>query len=217
HPAREGLRALLMTALHRAGRPAEALGVFQDARRVLADELGSEPGPALQRLHRLVLRDSTAAPNPARRAASPSTSRETGPNRTADAAPPRPGAPATLTSGDATPSRAAAPGRAGRPAAGGDAEPDRAADPAVVQPGAPAALAGRDAELGLLRRAVSDAAAGRGRCLWIEGEPGIGKSALLAAGLAGAADAGRPVARAAGGGPGPRPPPRPHPRRPHAP
>src|SRR5262249_41240388 len=162
----------------------------------LADELGSEPGPALQRLHRLVLRDSTAAPNPARRAASPSTSRETGPDRTADAAPARPGAPAALTSGHPTARRARDPAAGGRP--GGDAERDRAADPAVVQPGAPAALAGRDAELGLLRRAVSDAAAGRGRCLWIEGEPGIGKSALLAAGLAGAADAGCHVAWAAG-------------------
>ena len=55
HPLREGLRAQLMLALYRAGRQAEALQVFQDARGVLRDELGLDPGPALQRLEQLIL------------------------------------------------------------------------------------------------------------------------------------------------------------------
>ncbi len=46
------------------------------------------------------------------------------------------------------------------------------------------ALVGRDSELALLTGLVADVAAGRGRSVWVEGEPGIGKSALLAAGLA---------------------------------
>jgi DNA-binding CsgD family transcriptional regulator len=56
-------------------------------------------------------------------------------------------------------------------------------------------LAGRDAELAVLAGAVGDLAAGRGRSLLIEGEPGIGKSALAAAGLAGVADTGASVLR----------------------
>ena len=45
-----------MLALYRAGRQAEALGVYHDARRALVDELGIEPSPALQQLYRSMLR-----------------------------------------------------------------------------------------------------------------------------------------------------------------
>jgi hypothetical protein len=45
-----------MLALYRSGRQAEALHVFQEGRRALVDELGIEPGPALQRLHEAILR-----------------------------------------------------------------------------------------------------------------------------------------------------------------
>src|SRR5437763_547081 len=54
----------------------------------------------------------------------------------------------------------------------------------------PVGLVGRAAELARLRELVVEVVAGRGRALWVEGEPGIGKSALLTTGLAGAGPAG---------------------------
>src|SRR5262249_13436518 len=56
HPLRETFRRLLMLALYRAGRQAEALEVYQDARARFVDELGIEPGPELQRLQSEILR-----------------------------------------------------------------------------------------------------------------------------------------------------------------
>ncbi len=53
-----------------------------------------------------------------------------------------------------------------------------------------AGLVGRSAELAVLRTLVAAVAAGQGGLAWVEGEPGIGKSALVAEGLAGAADLG---------------------------
>jgi predicted ATPase/DNA-binding SARP family transcriptional activator len=55
HPYREGLRHHLMLALYRAGRQSEALGVYQATRKLLLDELGIDPDPALQELERAVL------------------------------------------------------------------------------------------------------------------------------------------------------------------
>ena len=56
HPRRERFRVGLMTALYRSNRQAEALEVYQDARRVLVDELAIEPSHALQELERAILR-----------------------------------------------------------------------------------------------------------------------------------------------------------------
>lgn len=54
-PLRESAISLLMTALHRAQRRAEAMEVFRQARRQLKDELGVEPGDRLQQQHQHLL------------------------------------------------------------------------------------------------------------------------------------------------------------------
>ncbi|MGH3360410.1 MAG: BTAD domain-containing putative transcriptional regulator, partial [Nocardioidaceae bacterium] len=51
HPLRESLWALVIAALDKAGGPAEALECYETVRRRIADELGVDPGPELQRLH----------------------------------------------------------------------------------------------------------------------------------------------------------------------
>jgi YVTN family beta-propeller protein len=56
YPYRERLRSQLMLALYRSGRQAEALAAYQEARRLLVDELGIEPSRALQELERSILR-----------------------------------------------------------------------------------------------------------------------------------------------------------------
>jgi predicted ATPase/DNA-binding SARP family transcriptional activator len=56
HPLRESLRGLLMLALYRSGRQADALSAYQDARSVLVEELGLEPSRSLQQLEQAILR-----------------------------------------------------------------------------------------------------------------------------------------------------------------
>ena len=146
NPLHEPLQELLMRALHRAGRHAEALEVFQAARRTLVAELGIEPGPALRELQRQVLA-----------------------------------------------------GSAERPAAIPVPEPSRTVVPTAVAKALRDGLAGRDsfgrtAEIGQLRGLVRTVAAGSGAAVWIEGEPGIGKTELLTLAFADAADAGCRVA-----------------------
>ena len=73
NPYRERLRAQLMLALYRAGRQADALDLYRRTRATFVDELGIEPGPALQDLERAILRQD--------------------PDLRPGAEPPRPGAP----------------------------------------------------------------------------------------------------------------------------
>jgi WD40 repeat protein/serine/threonine protein kinase len=55
-PLRERLWECLMLALYRSARPADALGAYERARAVLAEELGVDPSTQLQRLHERILR-----------------------------------------------------------------------------------------------------------------------------------------------------------------
>jgi len=64
HPFRERFWTLLMRALCRAGRPAEALAVYHEVDRLLGAELGVVPGEELRRLHAEVMAGSTPTPQP---------------------------------------------------------------------------------------------------------------------------------------------------------
>jgi tetratricopeptide (TPR) repeat protein/DNA-binding SARP family transcriptional activator len=65
HPLRERFHAQLMLALCQGGRPAEALAAYQDARSVLAEELGTDPGTELRDLHQQILTADPALTGPA--------------------------------------------------------------------------------------------------------------------------------------------------------
>ena len=99
HPHRERIWAQLMLALYRGGRPGEALAAYQQARRVLREDLGVDPGRPLQDLHQQILVADPALtdgeqttghlaevpdrPRSRRRAASPGSFRPTCPTSSA--------------------------------------------------------------------------------------------------------------------------------------
>lgn len=70
YPLRERLRAQLMVTLYRTGRQSEALQAYRAVRRLLAEELGIDPGPELQQLEKAILvHDRSLAPAPSSPAA----------------------------------------------------------------------------------------------------------------------------------------------------
>ena len=134
-PLHEGLRGLLMIALYRCRRQADALDHFQQARRTLASELGTRPGAKLVQIHQQILANARAIAGPQSESA-------------------QSGAPRT------------------------------AARPSPVRPHPRARIfVGREPEIAHLMAAVANLVDGHGHAIWIDGEPGIGKSELIVAGL----------------------------------
>ncbi|MFI9005979.1 AfsR/SARP family transcriptional regulator [Actinosynnema sp. NPDC053489] len=83
HPLRERLRALLMLALYRSGRKAEALEVYRAGRDLLVEELGLEPGEELRGLERAIHAGDTSLLR------NPPAEREQPPAPPADVPPPQ--------------------------------------------------------------------------------------------------------------------------------
>ncbi|MEV5600091.1 BTAD domain-containing putative transcriptional regulator [Streptomyces sp. NPDC052299] len=166
HPMRESLAAALMTALHRSGRQSEALDCFHRTRRLLADELGIDPGRELADAYARILRGEAGASVGPGQAGTPlpvGVAPGDGPGTTAT------GAGATQVVAD----RAAAvpPHAPASPYAGGGGVPAPVAD---LLPRAPRGFHGRGAEL----TALSRAAAGEAPVCLVTGPAGVGKTAL---------------------------------------
>ncbi|MFH8800464.1 BTAD domain-containing putative transcriptional regulator [Streptomyces sp. NPDC017936] len=75
YPLRERFRELLMLALYRGGRQAEALAVYADTRRLLAEDLGVDPQPGLRELQRRILQADPDLAEPSAPAAEPPSAR----------------------------------------------------------------------------------------------------------------------------------------------
>jgi DNA-binding SARP family transcriptional activator len=154
-PVRERLRGQLMTALFRSGRQADALAVYEEGRRALADELGIDPGTSLRALHQEILTGTLALP--------------AAPERTTVTAAP----PAAPAAGPPAPAGGQRVAPATAPRTGDeDAAGPRTPVPATL-PGAPADFTGRAAETEEILAAL------RGdQDVVVTGATGTGKSAL---------------------------------------
>lgn len=93
-PVRESLRAQFMTALSHSGRQSDALNTYHQGRRLLADELGVDPGPELTRAYYAVLEGDLEHPAQARLVAVPPRPPQSEPSQVLPLAP----SPATMPS-----------------------------------------------------------------------------------------------------------------------
>ncbi|GAA3342495.1 hypothetical protein GCM10020358_37650 [Amorphoplanes nipponensis] len=203
-PLREDAWGLLALALYRAGRQGAALAALREVRAALADELGVDPGPRLQRLAADILAQAPhLSPDAAVR---PGLDAVAGPSSagSAPAGPPRAGPdlstafrgpghgpdPAGPGRGAACPGPdPAGPGRGAASPGPDPAGPGRGAASPRPDPAGPGlagsaadGLFGRDEELGRLV-GLADAVAARGRAALalVSGDAGAGKTALAEA------------------------------------
>jgi DNA-binding SARP family transcriptional activator len=140
NPLREGLWVLLMRALNGSGRHAEALDAYGQARAVIADELGVDPGAELRRLYaELLAEDSAGSPGGLGGTILAGSIRASQP-----AAPPASSAPSARSSSSAAPSSAASASASSASATGAPAGASTAGAPAAADAAAGAAGAAAD-------------------------------------------------------------------------
>ena len=168
HPLRERLTALGMLALYQADRQSEALALCGQLRTRLIESLGIDPGPPIQELeHKILTHDASLSPTMSDPSSEATGARETD-LRSGDAE--------TTVQGYGYPRPGIGPGS-------GDADPESVQlGPAAsrLSEASSGSLVGRHRELRALAAIGANISSGRGATALITGEPGSGKSSLVA-------------------------------------